>query len=141
MAEAAKNPPDYYYGYGELLRAHRMTMCLGAATMAERLNMTERSWTNIEQSRSACFPGLLDTVAAMVEEFEDAVDELIGRAEDSGATAAEPMQIPIEYRGGNQWARAVVGRAAVASGIIIPIADGLTPEHAPKWGTENVAQS
>lgn len=135
-----KRPPEYYLGYGELLRSYRLAMSLSLRGMAEKLDMSERSWSSMEQNRNACPPGMIDVVSELVTQFDAAVETLIELAEARGATADNPMHIPVDYEPGDPWERAVIGRAAVDSGIILPITDGLPPEFEPRWDRPRAEQ-
>jgi predicted transcriptional regulator len=57
-------PPEYVEGWGELIRAHRMLMGVSQRTLARRLQMTERSLSDIEVGRRNCPPGFLVALQA-----------------------------------------------------------------------------
>ena len=52
-------PATYTHGLGELIRAHRLYMCLSKDDMAARLKMNPRTYDRIESGQRDCPPGLL----------------------------------------------------------------------------------
>lgn len=117
----APNPPDYTYDLDELLRAYRGYLGLSQRAMADRLGIREDSYRRIELGTAACFPGLIDRLNAIVEEFLADVDKVVKMAE---LTADKPIELDVSEDVKDQWQRAVIGRAAVECGLIIPILVG-----------------
>lgn len=101
-------PATYTDGLGELIRAHRTYLGLSPAGMATQLGMSERSYDRIEKNQRACPPGLLDSIRALEERFEAAVDKVLDTTDGEVEVEASSSH--------HDWKRAVVGRAAVASG-------------------------
>lgn len=118
-----KNPPEYVDGWGELIKAHRLYVGLTVKDMADRLGMSEKSLLDIEVNRRSCPPGLLDSVREIVEEFDDevlfatrnAVGLLLDNQDDDFITVK---------LGKDDWKKAIIRRAAVTGGRIMPILDG-----------------
>lgn len=104
-------PTDYTYGLGEVIRGYRLYLGLSRNAMAIALDIAFRSYERIEDGDRACPPGFLDSIRAVVEEFEYAVTHAV----NDGPAG------PIVHPGENdEWDRAVAGRAAVSSARITP---------------------
>lgn len=110
-----KNPPVYTAGLGELIRASRLYIGLSKDGMARKLGMTDRSYERIESGERDCPPGLLDSVDALMDAFDDDVFNLIRSATDAGDKVVEVSTEPRQ-----EWHRCVVGRAAVESKRVMP---------------------
>ena len=116
-------PPEYVEGWGELIRAHRMLMGVSQGALARRLQMSERSLSDIEVGRRNCPPGFLDAVQRVVKDFDSDVDIAIRAGADAVAEQPHELRrIPIEVSDtpDAEWNRAVVGRAAVEGGMLMP---------------------
>lgn len=113
-------PADYSEGYGELVRAYRLYLGVSQRTMADKIGMTERSLSDIEIGRRRCPPGFIDSVEKIVDEYDHAVDAVVKSVE----SLPEPT-LPVSADPAREWQRAVIGRAAVTSGLLRPI---LEPE-------------
>lgn len=106
-------PATYTHGLGELIRAHRLYMCLNKDDMAARLKMNPRTYDRIENGQRDCPPGLLDSIREVVAAFEADVDAL---------AEADPGTVRVRDGQKDAWLRAVAGRAAVETeGNIVPI--------------------
>jgi len=119
-----KRPPAYTEGLGELIRAHRNYIGLSPRSMALKIGMGEKSFVDIENGRRACPPGLLDSVVHVVATFDRDVQKAVEVAESAQATENEPFEMPVNNDPRLEWQRAVIGRAAVDSGLILPILVG-----------------
>lgn len=119
-----KRPPAYTDGLGELIRAHRNYIGISGHSMAYRLRMKPKSLSDIELGYAACPPGFLDTVLGIVEEFDRDVEKAIDAAKSSQSTEENPFEMPVRDDPRADWQRAVIGRAAVDSGLILPILVG-----------------
>lgn len=97
------NPPDYASGLGETVRAYRLYMGLKQRTLAERLEMSQRSLERIENNQRACPPGFITSLDDLTSTFDNEVEALGGK----------PLDMPA---GADEWTRAVYRRAAVESG-------------------------
>ncbi len=116
-------PPEYVKGWGELIRAHRMLMGVSQRTLARRLQMSERSLSDIEVGRRNCPPGFLDAVERVVKEFDTDVDRAIRAGADSVAEQSHELsriRIEVGDTPDAEWNRAVVGRAAVEGRVLMP---------------------
>lgn len=118
-------PTVYSDNWGELIRAHRMFLGLSQRTMSEKLKIGEKSLSDIEVGRRQCPPGFLDSVELVADQFDADVESTVRLADlwsrdRDGAT----MDIEVSNEPGDEWKRAVVGRAAVESGRIMPILVG-----------------
>lgn len=112
---------------GELVRAHRSYCALSQRVFADMLGMKEDSLSDIEIGRRDCPRGFLDSVHAVVAKFDREVEEAIAQAEDilggiDEDNAAAHFRVTDRY--GDEWQRQVIGRAAVESGLIMPILEG-----------------
>ena len=119
---STRQPPEYVDGWGELIRAHRKYLSVSQSCMATRLNMSERSFSDIECGRRPCPPGLLDSVEALVAEFDSAVASAVQAARAAATKSPPNGRIPVEVResdGG--WSHAVLCRAAVKGGLLMPV--------------------
>lgn len=112
---AEKNPDTYTAGLGELIRASRLYIGLSKDGMAHRLGMTDRSYERIESGERDCPPGLLDSIDALMDQFDDEVFRLVQDATASGDKVVDVSTEPRE-----EWWRCVVGRAAVESKRVMP---------------------
>ncbi|SKN10925.1 Uncharacterised protein [Mycobacteroides abscessus subsp. massiliense] len=119
-----KRPPAYTDGLGELIRAHRNYIGISGHSMAYRLGMRPKSLSDIELGYAACPPGFLDTILGIVEEFDKDVEKAVDVAKSAQATEEEPFEMPVREDPRADWQRAVIGRAAVDSGVILPILVG-----------------
>ena len=116
-------PPEYVEGWGELIRAHRMLMGVSQRTLARRLQMSERSLSDIEVGRRNCPPGFLDAVERVVKEFDTDVDRAIRAGADAVAEQSDELsriRIELSDTPDAEWNRAVVGRAAVEGRVLLP---------------------
>lgn len=106
-------PATYTHGLGELIRAHRLYLCLSKDEMAARLKMNPRTYDRIESGQRDCPPGLLDSIREVVAAFESDVDAL---------SEAQPGTVTVREGAQDAWLRAVAGRAAVETeGDIVPV--------------------
>lgn len=119
-----KRPPEYTEGLGELIRAHRNYIGISGHSMAYRLRMKPKSLSDIELGYAACPPGFLDTILAIVEEFDREVEKAVDVAKSAKATEDDLFEMPVREDPRADWQRAVIGRAAVDSGLILPILVG-----------------
>ena len=124
-----QNPPEYTHGLAELIRSHRLYMGLSKDGMADRLGMSIRSYERIESGARDCPPGLLDHIETVSGEFDDAVGTLIGlaTAEEGLYTVEKKLTVSFTSEFRHEWMRAVSGRAAVLSGLVMPILTDGTP--------------
>lgn len=119
-----KNPPEYAQGLGELIRAHRLYMGLTKDGMANKLGMSDRSYERIESGERDCPPGLIDHIDAVVDAFDTEVETAITQSEAMLAGADntdDVVRIELRSHPRNEWIRAVIGRAAIRSGLIMPV--------------------
>lgn len=121
-------PIEYTWGLNELIRAHRYYTGLSARTFAERCGIKERSLSDMEVGRRGCPMGFLDTVEKVIEDFDAEVDTAVEQAEHMLEGDDGVINIDISRAGADEWQRAVIGRAAVTSGLILPTIVG---EHEP----------
>lgn len=118
------NPPTYTAGLGELIRAQRLYIGLIPRGMAHQLRMDRRDYQRIENGQDDCPPGLLDKMAASVEEFDARVDAILAAGERAGA----PQRLEVNTDPRYEWERCVISRAAVEGlqmdppVIIMPVA-------------------
>ena len=116
-----KQPPEYAEGWGELIRAHRAYIGISQRTMAAKLNMGERSLSDIEVGRRSCPPGFLNAVQDVTQEFYRDVERVMSTASTwSDDNDGDMMELPINDDPKREWSRAVIHRAAVESGDIMP---------------------
>lgn len=118
-------PAAYSDHWGELIRAHRNFLGISQRTMSERLKIGEKSLSDIEIGRRPCPPGFLDSVESVADEFDDDVEATVKVAELWSKERGDArMDIEVSSDPEDEWKRAVVGRAAVESGRIMPILVG-----------------
>lgn len=117
-------PADYAQGYGELVRAYRYYVGLTPKAMAKKLSMSEPSLTDIETGRRACPAGLIDNLDKVATEFDDAVQGAIRNVENLIGEDNPCKFAGVDVDPRDEWQRAVIGRAAVESAMILP---GLQP--------------
>lgn len=110
-----ESDPGYVAGLGEMLRSARLYVALSRDGFATKLGMAERSYRRMESGERPIPPGLLDTMDAVLDEFDSAVEMVIERASRSGDLVIEVRDDPE-----GEWHRAVVGRAAIESRRIMP---------------------
>ncbi len=110
------NPDTYTAGLGEIIRAARLYMGLSKDGMAKKLTMSDRSYERIESGERDCPPGLLDSIDALIDAFEDQVEEVITAARESATSTLEISGDPRQ-----EWRRCVVGRAALESRALLPV--------------------
>jgi hypothetical protein len=123
---AQQGDTGYVEGMGEVLRAARLYVALSKAGIADKLCMAERSYARMESGDRPIPPGLMDSLDAVLDEFDSAVELLVERATRSGDLS---MTVSTEPEG--EWHRAVVGRACIESRRIMPILSGNNMRGAP----------
>lgn len=112
-----KRPSTYVDNWGELIRASRSYMGLSQKSLAKRIGIAEKSLSDIEVGRRDCPPGFLDTIEAIVDEFDHAVEELSKLVDGRD----EVLEMTVSDDPAKEWERAVIGRAAVETRLILPI--------------------
>ena len=117
-------PAGYTDGWGELIRAHRMFLGLSQRSLSERLGMYEKSLSDIEVGRRDCPPGFLDSIVGIVNDFDRDVEKAIQVASAQIPKGETMLRIEVSSDPKSDWNRAVIGRAAVESGTIMPILVG-----------------
>jgi hypothetical protein len=116
-----KQPPDYADGWGELIRAHRAYIGISQRTMAGKLKMSERSLSDIEVGRRSCPPGFLNAVQEITQQFYESVAMIRRHADEAlDGTEFEFYEIPVFVDPKMEWERAVIDRASVDGGNIMP---------------------
>lgn len=119
-----RDPAEYAEGLGELVRAYRKYLSVSQRCMAERLGMSERSFSDVETGRRLCPPGFLDSIRKLVGAFDSDVAHAVRAARDAAAAQEPPskaMTIDIGDNLDGGWAHAVLCRAAVTGGLLIPV--------------------
>lgn len=119
--------PDSPPPVGELVRAHRMYIGLSQRAFATKLGIPEKSLSDIEIGRRSGTQRFLDYVIDQVDEFDEAVKLTVTAAEDRLKHKAEEtvhIEVDDESELEAEWQRAVIGRAAVESGLIVPLLVG-----------------
>lgn len=119
-----RDPADYTEGLGELVRAYRKYLSISQHCMAERLGMSERSFSDIETGRRLCPPGFLDSIRRLVSAFDSDVAQAVRAARDAAAAQEPPgkaMTVDIGDKPDGDWAYAVLCRAAVTGGLLVPV--------------------
>lgn len=101
-------PTERCYGLGELIYAHRLYMGLSQRGMARRLEFDRRDYQRIEQGRNECPVGFLTKVTALVDEFDNHVDNVVQHARENGGAV---VKVDTDPRW--EWERNVAGRAAL----------------------------
>ena len=121
------NPTEWTAGLGELVRAHRLYCGISQRTMAARLAMGEKSLSDIEIERRDIPRGFLPSEEAVVSHFVRQVDEVIAQAEMMLRGSDEDVvYFPVSESAIDEWARSVIGRAAVTTGLIVPTITAVT---------------
>lgn len=114
-------------GYGEYVRALRVYTGLSQREMVRRIGMDRRTYQRIENEAEQCPRGFVDTMLRVVEEFDEAVETTTAAAERmlTGDEAMGAIHFQVDTdNDALYWERAVIGRAAVESGLIMPIMVG-----------------
>lgn len=114
------------YGHGELIRAQRLYMGLSQRELARTIPMDRRTYQRIESGTEPCPTGFLDTMSNLVDVFDREVDETINAAEKIvgvDGIASVHFRVSTDEEPAHVWTRAVIGRAAVESGLITPTVD------------------
>lgn len=118
--------PDLKEGLGELMLAYRTYTGLSQRVFAEKLGIRENSLSDIEIGRRPCADAVMDRAEEITREFDTAVNEVIERATELLKDQPEDVvRFPVSRETGQEWVRAVVGRAAAESGLIVPTLDGI----------------
>jgi transcriptional regulator with XRE-family HTH domain len=128
----APKPPAPEDGHGELIRAMRLYLGLSQREISRVIPMDRRTFQRIEGGAEPCPTGFLDTMTRLVDTFDDEVEQTIEAAETIGALSPEnakimgkpPSSVHFTVSSDDDpahlWTRAVIGRAAVESGLITP---------------------
>lgn len=124
MTTTEQNPPTRTAGLGELMRAKRLYTGLSQRGFAKHLNdMDRRSYQRYETGQDDMPPGLLDTVDALLDDFDSQVAAVIEAADreiaETNATGLLPVFVPTDPR--QEYERCIVARAAVDGGHIMPV--------------------
>lgn len=125
------NRPDLVEGLGELMLAYRTYTGLSQPVFAEMIGIKEGSLSDIEIGRRPCPLPIVDRAEDVLSRFDAEVERTIEAAETmlkSGNTSSDVVRLPVSKEPGSEWIRAVVGRAAATSGLIVPTLEG---EHVP----------
>lgn len=122
--DTAPIPPVYTDGLGELVLAYRRYCGVSQRTFGDRVGIKEKSLSDIEIGRRPCPPGLVDTICRVIDDFDDAVEAVIDESERIGASDTYTVSMEVGGPEVSEWARAVIGRAAVLSGRIVPTLAG-----------------
>lgn len=112
-------PETYTDGLGEVIRAYRYYLGLSQLAMAAKIDMSERTYRRIESGERDCPPGLLGTLVKVVEEFDEAVGEVVNYFLDFPDGDPGPAAVTASLTG--EWRRAVMGRAALTCPTITPV--------------------
>lgn len=106
-AAPAVIPPEREFGWGELIRAHRLYMGLDQRDMARLLEFDRRDYQRIENGRNMCPRGFVTRVERLTDRFDAEVDVVCEAALRDGelAVLVDPTGCP--------WDRNVAGRAAL----------------------------
>jgi transcriptional regulator with XRE-family HTH domain len=110
-------PECYTEGLAEVIRGFRLYVGLSKDALAERIGMATRTYERIEYGERDCPPGLLDTLQAMVVEFDTEVERVVDAA--AGGEYGDHLAIPVSPL--KEWERCVVARAAMMSPKITPV--------------------
>jgi transcriptional regulator with XRE-family HTH domain len=129
------NPTEPTDGYGELIRAQRLYMGLSQRELARTVPMDRRTYQRIENGTVPCPVGFLDTMIKLVDTFDTEVWQTVQTAEKmAGSKSAGSVHFNVrtDEDSAHVWTRAVIGRAAVESGLIVPEArpEELVTTHA-----------
>lgn len=109
--ETKSRPAVSTDGLGELIRAHRLYLGLTQRAMADQLGKARRDYQRIENNQDRCPPGLLTTIEALSDRFDDEVDAVIEAALAQGGAALAVTSD--EALADQNWDRNVAGRAAI----------------------------
>lgn len=125
-----QNPPVRTEGLGELIRAMRLYTGLSQRELARKINMDRRTYQRIENGQERCPVGFIDTMRKITDEFDEQVDHAIRTAENMIVSMLNPDDVPesdpkvvhidVTDRDEDAWSRAVIGRAAFESELIMP---------------------
>lgn len=112
--------PEYTEGHGELIRALRLYTGLSQREMARRIGRERRDYQRIENGQDACPAEFLAAMQKMANQFDNAVDVVIAAAEQMRSEGRGFVHLQVLGDDFAAWERAVVGRAAVETGFIMP---------------------
>lgn len=117
------NPTTPTDGYGELIRAQRLYMGLSQRELARTIPMDRRTYQRIESGVEPCPTGFMDTMTALVDLFDIEVEQTTAAAEKTIGVSSGAVHFVVlaDEDPAHIWTRAVIGRAAVESGLIMPI--------------------
>lgn len=108
-------PREYTQGLGEVVRGYRLYTGLSQEAMADKLEMSLRSYQRIESGAAACPPDLFLTLEHVVNEFDTAVGDVVNAAKALGRDTV--VVYPDLER---EWLRCVANRAAVEYDRLTP---------------------
>lgn len=126
------NPTEPTFGLGELVRAQRLYLGLSQRELSRQIPMDRRTYQRIEGGTVPCPTGFLNTMSTLIDTFDREVEQTIEVAERMGAIgpgsakimdvdpSAVHFRVDAEEDIAHVWTRAVIGRAAVDSGLIMP---------------------
>lgn len=114
------NPPEPTEGLGELIRAKRLYTGMSKVGFARKLGISDRHYARIESGQRAtpCPTGLLDSIDAVLDQFDTEVKDLMD------TVGERRVELTVSAAPRNEWARAVLGRAAVHAPGITPTLGG-----------------
>lgn len=123
------NPPERTEGLGEMIRAMRLYIGLSQREISRTLKMDRRTYQRIENGQELCPVGFIDTMRTLTDEFDEQVDATINQAglmvENRLAGAPghddDVVHFNVTDRDDDAWTRAVIGRAAFESDLIMPM--------------------
>ena len=118
------NPPEPTFGLGELIRAKRVYLGLSQRELARTIPIDRRTYQRIENGTEQCPTGFVDTMDKLLDAFDREVEETTGAAERmigaNNVAGAVHFNVNTDEDPAHVWTRAVIGRAAVESGLIVP---------------------
>jgi transcriptional regulator with XRE-family HTH domain len=92
---------------------------------AAELGIPEKNLSDIELGRRSGSQKFLDYVIETCDKFDEEVKSCVDRAETMLATCEiETVHLEVDDRTEFEWQRCVIGRAAVESGLIVPVLVG-----------------
>lgn len=119
---AFRERPDLVEDLGELMLAYRTYTGLSQRVFADLCGIKEASLSDIEVGRRPCPLPIRERAEAVVERFDNDVDQVVAKAEEMlTGNDTDTVHLPVSRRKGDEWPRAVIGRAAVTSGLIVPL--------------------
>lgn len=132
-------PEDFTSGLGELVRQMRAYLGVSQRTFGKLVGCSERALSDIEIGRRDTPRGFITSCEAVLTTFDNDVEEASDKAfQMLQGDEEQVVNFTVSADPDQEYVRAVIGRAAILEGTIVPILDGSVPKRSNNAGNTRV---